>query len=90
MSCSHRSFTTKSILFRGGTLVTVNADDKVVKSDLLVRDGRIAVISEINKTADEIVDARRCGLPPSFVQTPSIYVRQFFAGRRTICPCLIG
>lgn len=60
-----------SILIKGGTLVTIDASNRVMAGDLLLRDGRIARISaeEINESADITIDARNCVVLPGFVQT---------------------
>ncbi len=70
----------KSILIRGGSLVTVDDRDSIVNGDLLVRDGKIAAIGEVNDGADEIIDAMGCAVLPGFVQTHIHLCKTLFRG----------
>jgi 5-methylthioadenosine/S-adenosylhomocysteine deaminase len=58
-----------SILIKRGSVVTVDARDSIVHGDLLIRDGRIVAIGDVDETADEIIDAGGCAVLPGFVQT---------------------
>lgn len=74
-----------AILIKGGTVLTVDANDSVRQADILIRQGRIERIieradsSEQNfrqqaaiieeDSAIEILDASRCAVLPGFVQT---------------------
>src|SRR5713226_1635538 len=59
-----------SILIKGGTIVTMDENDPIVRGNLLIQDARIASIGEeIETDADEVVDARGCAVLPGFVQT---------------------
>ncbi|MDT7540249.1 MAG: 5-methylthioadenosine/S-adenosylhomocysteine deaminase [Acidobacteriota bacterium] len=69
-----------SILIKGGTLVTVDANDAVFAGDLLVRDGRIVAIGATDKAADEVIDARGCAVVPGFVQTHVHLCQTIFRG----------
>ncbi len=69
-----------SILIKGGTLVTVDAQDTVVAGDLLVRAGRIAAIGVIEESADEVIEARGCAVLPGFVQTHIHMCQTLFRG----------
>lgn len=69
-----------SILIKGGTLVTVDANDAVVEGDLLVRDGRIVAVGETESAADEVIDARGCAVMPGFVQTHVHLCQTIFRG----------
>ena len=69
-----------SVLIKGGTIITVDADDAIITGDLLVRDGRIAAIGEINERADETIDARGCAVLPGFVQTHVHLCQTLFRG----------
>jgi 5-methylthioadenosine/S-adenosylhomocysteine deaminase len=69
-----------SILIKGGTLVTVDANDTVFAGDLLVRDGRIVAIGETDQTADEVIDANGCAVVPGFVQTHVHLCQTIFRG----------
>jgi 5-methylthioadenosine/S-adenosylhomocysteine deaminase len=69
-----------SILIKGGTLVTVDANDAVFAGDLLVRDGRIAAVGETDQRADEVIDARGCAVLPGFIQTHVHLCQTLFRG----------
>jgi 5-methylthioadenosine/S-adenosylhomocysteine deaminase len=59
-------------LLRNATIVTIDADDTIVDGDLLIRDGRIAAIGEVDpRDADGayVVDVSGHVLIPGFVQT---------------------
>ena len=61
------------LLFRGGTVVTCDATDRVVEGDLLVRDGRIVHVGEGPRvtggpTPTRVIDARGCAVIPGLVQ----------------------
>jgi 5-methylthioadenosine/S-adenosylhomocysteine deaminase len=77
-----------SILIKGGTLVTVDANDAVVAGDLLVRGGRIAAVGEITESADEVVDARGCAVAPGFVQTHVHLCQTLFRGAADDLPLI--
>jgi 5-methylthioadenosine/S-adenosylhomocysteine deaminase len=77
-----------SILIKGGTLVTVDANDSVVEGDLLVRDGRIAALGGINENADEVIDARGCAVLPGFVQTHVHLCQTLFRGAADDLPLI--
>lgn len=77
-----------SILIKGGTLITVDANDSVAAGDLLVRDGRIAALGEINETADEVIDARGCAVLPGFVQTHVHLCQTLFRGAADDLPLI--
>ncbi|HEY0431500.1 MAG TPA: hypothetical protein VGC61_06765, partial [Pyrinomonadaceae bacterium] len=57
------------ILIKGGTLLTMDERNSVVRGDLLIRDGRIASLGEAGATADVVIDATGCAVLPGFVQT---------------------
>ncbi len=78
----------KSILIKGGTLVTMDSRDTVVAGDLLIRDGRIAAVGESNGTADEVIDARGCAVLPGFVQTHVHLCQTLFRGRADDLPLI--
>src|SRR6185503_19374821 len=62
-------------LVRSGTLVTMGAGDRVLRGDLLVRDGRIEALRDVSAAlaalpggrADETVDASGALVLPGFV-----------------------
>jgi 5-methylthioadenosine/S-adenosylhomocysteine deaminase len=72
---------TKSILIKGGDVVTMDADNSIIYGDVLIRDGRIDKIAEtITESADEIIDARGCAVLPGFVQTHIHLCQTLFRG----------
>jgi 5-methylthioadenosine/S-adenosylhomocysteine deaminase len=72
---------TESILIKSGTIVTMDADNSIVRGDLLIRDGRIAAVGEQNTTsADEVVDAEGCAVLPGFIQTHIHLCQTLFRG----------
>ncbi|HEY5884367.1 MAG TPA: 5'-deoxyadenosine deaminase [Pyrinomonadaceae bacterium] len=70
----------KSILIKGGTVITVDAHDTIVRGDVLIRDGRIAAIGDASDSADEIIDADGCAVLPGFVQTHIHLCQTLFRG----------
>lgn len=70
----------ESILIKGGTIVTMDEHDSIVRGDLLIRDGRIASIGETADGADEVIDARGCAVLPGFVQTHLHLCQTLFRG----------
>jgi 5-methylthioadenosine/S-adenosylhomocysteine deaminase len=72
---------TKSILIKGGTIVTMDESDSIVRGDVLVRDGRIAKIGgEIDDTVNEVIEAHGCAVLPGFVQTHIHLCQTLFRG----------
>lgn len=70
-----------SILIRNGTIVTMDAQNSIVRGDLLIRDGRIESVGEQNTTnADEVVDAAGCAVLPGFIQTHIHLCQTLFRG----------
>src|SRR5690242_5865840 len=70
-----------SILIKGGTIVTMDANDSIVRGELLIRDGRVAGIGGEHATAtDEVVDAQGCAVLPGFVQTHVHFCQTLFRG----------
>ena len=78
----------KSILIKGGTLLTMDEHDTIVHGDLLVRDGRIASVGEIGQTADIVIDAAGCAVLPGFVQTHIHLCQTIFRGAADDLPLL--
>jgi 5-methylthioadenosine/S-adenosylhomocysteine deaminase len=71
----------ESILIKGGTIVTMDANDSIVRGDLLIRGKRIASIGGENATAaDEVIDARGCAVLPGFIQTHVHLCQTLFRG----------
>ena len=71
---------TNSILIKGGIIVTMDANDSIVRGDVLIRDGRIAQIGEIDVPADEVVEANGCAVLPGFIQTHIHLCQTLFRG----------
>ena len=70
----------KSILIKGGTVITVDTRDSIVRGDLLIRDGKIVAIGDAGETADEIIEADGCAVLPGFVQTHIHLCQTLFRG----------
>src|SRR6266852_8145587 len=71
----------RSILIKGGRIVTMDEDDSIVSGDVLIRDGRIANIAEaIDDTVDEVIEANGCAVLPGFVQTHIHLCQTLFRG----------
>ena len=79
---------TKSILIKGGTIITLNSKDEIVTGDLLVREGRLVSIGETIETADEVIDARGCAVLPGFVQTHIHLCQTLFRGAADDLPLI--
>src|ERR1043165_9999937 len=72
---------TDSILIKNGTIVTMDAENTMVRGDLLIRDGRIAAVGNQNAgKADETIDASGCAVLPGFVQTHIHLCQTLFRG----------
>src|SRR6266536_6676411 len=72
---------TKSILIKGGTIVTMDPDTSIVRGDVLIRDGRITEVGEaIKADADETIKAKGCAVLPGFVQTHIHLCQTLFRG----------
>ncbi len=78
----------RSILIKGGTLVTMDSRDSIVRGDLLIRDGRIASTGQIGETADIAIDATGCAVLPGFVQTHIHLCQTLFRGAADDLPLL--
>src|SRR5882672_1067633 len=71
----------KSILIKGGTVVTMDQASSIVRGNVLIRDGRIAEIGgAIKADADETIDANGCAILPGFVQTHIHLCQTLFRG----------
>src|ERR1043165_6762693 len=72
---------TESILIKNGTIVTMDADNSIVRGDLLIRDGRIASVGESDASKiDETIDANECAVLPGFIQTHIHLCQTLFRG----------
>src|SRR4051794_22776304 len=71
----------KSILIKGGTVVTMDDSQSMSRSDVLIREGRIDKIAEtVTDSVDEVVDARGCAVLPGFIQTHIHLCQTLFRG----------
>ena len=70
----------KTVLIKNGTLLTMDGNDSIAESDLLVRGRLIASVGESVETADEVIDARGCAVMPGFVQTHVHLCQTLFRG----------
>ncbi len=71
----------KSILIKGGHVVTMDGIDSIVRGDLLIRDGRIAGLGGHDSTnVDEVIDANGCAVLPGFAQTHLHLCQTLFRG----------
>jgi 5-methylthioadenosine/S-adenosylhomocysteine deaminase len=71
----------ESILIKYGTIVTMDAENAIVRGDLLIRDGRIAAVGEYSgNKAEEVIDATGCAVLPGFVQAHIHLCQTLFRG----------
>ncbi|MBI1948246.1 MAG: 5'-deoxyadenosine deaminase [Deltaproteobacteria bacterium] len=72
------------LLITGGTVVTCDPADRVIRADVLVRDGRIAAIGQgasfTTIPGARAVDARGCLVVPGFVQAHVHLCQALFRG----------
>src|ERR1041384_8329647 len=72
---------TESILIKGGTIVTMDKDDSIVRRDVLIRDGRIAeIVGDIDDPVNDVIEAQGCAVLPGFVQTHIHLCQTLFRG----------
>ena len=69
-----------SILIKNGTVVTMDAQDTIVRGDVFIRDGRIGEIGGTGQAADTVIDATDCAVIPGFVQTHIHLCQTIFRG----------
>ncbi|HEY0082397.1 MAG TPA: 5'-deoxyadenosine deaminase, partial [Pyrinomonadaceae bacterium] len=82
------TYMTKSILIKGGAIITLNVEDEIVTGDVLIRDGRIVSIGETSEGADEVIDARGAAVLPGFVQTHIHLCQTLFRGAADDLPLI--
>ncbi|MGA9997406.1 MAG: 5'-deoxyadenosine deaminase [Pyrinomonadaceae bacterium] len=78
----------ETILIKSGTLLTMDGKDSIVQGDLLIRDGRIAGIGDIDDSADEVIDARGCAVLPGLIQTHIHLCQTLFRGAADDLPLI--
>jgi 5-methylthioadenosine/S-adenosylhomocysteine deaminase len=69
-----------TILIKGGTILTMDERNSIVRGDVLIRDGRIAEVGRIDSGAETIIDAADCAVLPGFVQTHIHLCQTLFRG----------
>jgi 5-methylthioadenosine/S-adenosylhomocysteine deaminase len=69
-----------SILIKNGTLVTMDAGNRIVRGDLFIRGSRIVELGATEQSADIVVDASECAVIPGFVQTHIHLCQTLFRG----------
>src|SRR2546423_6472581 len=70
----------KSLLIKGGTIVTISPNDEVVTGDLFIRGHSIESVGAAVDSADEVIDARNRVVLPGFVQTHVHLCQTLFRG----------
>jgi 5-methylthioadenosine/S-adenosylhomocysteine deaminase len=71
----------ETILIKGGTVVTMDEANSIVRGDVLIRDGRIAEVGDhLDAEANEVIDAAGCAVLPGFVQTHIHLCQTLFRG----------
>src|SRR3990172_2606183 len=58
-----------SLVLRAGTVVTQDPQRRVIRGDVLVEDGRIAAVGDIDASADETIDCSGCAVLPGLINT---------------------
>lgn len=80
------------LLIRGGTIVTCDADHRVLRGDLLVREGRIAALgpgaAHEARSAMRVLDADGCAVIPGLVQAHVHLCQALFRGMADDLPLL--
>ena len=69
-----------SILIKGGSIVTMDEQNSIVRGDLLIRNGRIESIGTVKDTDATIIEADGCVVLPGFVQTHLHLCQTLFRG----------
>jgi 5-methylthioadenosine/S-adenosylhomocysteine deaminase len=78
-----------SVLVRGGTILTMSDDFRVVQGDVAIRDGRIAAVGQAGPGPyDTVVDASGALVLPGFVQTHVHLCQTLFRGFADDLPLL--
>lgn len=72
----------QTILIQGGTLLTIDPGDRIVRADLLIESGRVSQIGGhiAEEQAAVIIDAAGCVVLPGFVQTHIHLCQTLFRG----------
>jgi 5-methylthioadenosine/S-adenosylhomocysteine deaminase len=71
----------ETILIKGGTVVTMDESNSIVRGDVLIRDGHISQIGDQIETGGaHVIDAAGCAVLPGFVQTHIHLCQTLFRG----------
>ncbi|MCI0486895.1 MAG: 5'-deoxyadenosine deaminase [Blastocatellia bacterium] len=71
----------ESLLIKGATVVTMDADNRIFEGDVLIKEGRIHQTgASVSTSADACVDGRGRALLPGFVQTHVHLCQTLFRG----------
>jgi 5-methylthioadenosine/S-adenosylhomocysteine deaminase len=71
----------ETILIKNGTIVTMDKENSIVRSDLLIQNGRIAeVAGHIDADGSDVIEADGCAVLPGFVQTHLHLCQTLFRG----------
>src|SRR5216117_49895 len=70
----------ETILIKGGTIVTMDEKNSIVRGDVLIRDGRIAEVGRIDSSSNTVIDAAGSAVLPGFVQTHIHLCQTLFRG----------
>ncbi|MEO6952158.1 MAG: 5'-deoxyadenosine deaminase [Polyangia bacterium] len=78
-----------SFVLRGGTLLTVDAERRVIHGDLLVQDGRIAQLGVVTAPPEaRVIDVTGCVVMPGFVQAHTHLCQTLYRGSADDLPLL--
>ena len=72
-----------SLLIKGATVITLDADNLIFDGDVSIENGRISALGAslgASSTGVEVIDARGCVLLPGFVQTHVHLCQTLFRG----------
>ncbi|HKR61205.1 MAG TPA: amidohydrolase family protein, partial [Pyrinomonadaceae bacterium] len=70
----------ESILIKGGSIVTMDKQNSIVRGNLLIKNGRIESVGEAGNSGDAVIDAGGCVVMPGFVQTHIHLCQTLFRG----------
>ncbi len=77
-----------TVLFRDALIVTMDAERRIIKGDLLVEDDRIKAVDPENGSADRIIDCHGKVIIPGLIQAHIHLVQTLFRGQADDLPLL--